>query len=100
MKITRWHRDPTSFKVVKNISFINIAFHVYIWSPGIETKVDSIGFLHHHYRLVGIHGPQNAVLAIFIFLENRIFSEKIVPQNIFTTGYFIATFSVYRQKNE
>ena len=40
---------------------------------------------------------QNAGLAIFIFLGNRIFSEKIAPQNIFTTRYFIATVCVYRQ---
>ena len=34
---------------------------------------------------------------MFIFLGNRIFSEKMVPQNIFTTDYFITTFCVYRQ---
>ena len=40
---------------------------------------------------------QDAGPAIFTFLGNRTFSEKIVPQNIFTAGYFIATFCVYRQ---
>ena len=35
--------------------------------------------------------PQNVVPAISIFLGKRILSEKMVPQNIFTTGYFFAT---------
>ena len=45
----------------------------------------------------GFMARVNADLAIFIFLGNRIFSEKVVPQNIFTTGYFITTFCIYRQ---
>ena len=44
------------------------------------------------------YGLQNAGLAIFVFLGNRIFSEKMVLKNIFTTGYFIATFFVYIDK--
>ena len=43
--------------------------------------------------------PQNAGF-IYIFIENRIFPEKMVPQNIFTTGYFMATFFVYRQNKK
>ena len=45
----------------------------------------------------GFYGSQNAGLAIFIFLGNRIFSKRMVPPNIFTTGYIITTFCVYRQ---
>ena len=43
------------------------------------------------------YGAQHAGLAIFTFLGNRTFSEKMIPQNISTAGYFTATFCAYRQ---
>ena len=43
------------------------------------------------------YGVQHAGLAIFTFLGKRKFSEKMIPQNISTAGYFTATFCAYRQ---
>ena len=44
--------------------------------------------------------PQNAGLAIFTFLGNRTFSEKMVPQNIFTAQATLLPHSVYIDKTK